>query len=301
MSAVLEPPALVTDAEVLENVRRHWSPSVDSVKHLPVGWGGHHWRAEVGGRATLFVTLDIPLPRHTPESLEGAYAAAAAVARDLDFVWPSLPTHDGRFTVPASWGTISVTQWLEGERPERSTPRLPEMLAALHAVAPPLQAPRWSTVVEPDLHRRLEERLDQDWSAPLGPRARDLFGEHLGDVARWSEEHTRLLDRVDASSGVLTQGEPGVHNQWRAEGRVWLIDWESLVVAPPERDLLTLVRGGAEVTHDPAMVRLFDLEWRLSEISSFADWLHGPHTDGADVRQALAGLRDELTRPHVGG
>jgi spectinomycin phosphotransferase len=46
---MLEPPDDVTDAEVLAAVRRHWAPEVDAVDHLPVGWGAHHWRADVDG------------------------------------------------------------------------------------------------------------------------------------------------------------------------------------------------------------------------------------------------------------
>jgi spectinomycin phosphotransferase len=91
-----------------------------------------------------------------------------------------------------------------------------------------------------------------------------------------------------------------VRNQWLARGRTWLIDWESLLLAPRERDLATLVHEGRDVEHDPQMVRLFDLEWRLSEIWSFAQWLQGPHTGDTDDHTALGGLTEELTRPHFG-
>lgn len=80
-------------------------------------------------------------------------------------------------------------------------------------------------------------------------------------------------------------------------GRTWLIDWESWLLAPRERDLATLVHG-RDVDHDPSMVRLFDLEWRLSEIWSFAQWLQGPHSGHTDDRIALGGLTTELTRSH---
>jgi len=69
-----------------------------------------------------------------------------------------------------------------------------------------------------------------------------------------------------------------------------LIDWESLRLAPRERDLATLVHAGVATDGDPAMIRLFDLEWRLSEVWSFARWLQGPHEGDADDRAALAGL-----------
>ena len=123
---------------------------------------------------------------------------------------------------------------------------------------------------------------------------------HLTHVGAWSREHTRVLARADPAAYVVTHGEPHVRNQWLARGRTWLIDWESLLVAPRERDLATLVHEGRDVDHNPAMVRLFDLEWRLSEIWSFAQWLQGPHAGDTDDHTALGGLTEELTRPHFG-
>jgi spectinomycin phosphotransferase len=144
----------------------------------------------------------------------------------------------------------------------------------------------------------LYDLLQQPWRAPLGPSARELVVDHLAQVGGWAREHARLCDLADPTSYVVTHGEPGVHNQWLARGRTWLLDWESLLLAPRERDLATMVHEGRDVDHDPSMVRLFDLEWRLSEIWSFAVWLQGPHIGDADDHAALGGLTDELTRPH---
>lgn len=291
-----ERPDDVSDTQVLDAVRRHWTPEVDVVEHLSVGWGGHHWRASVAGEPTLFVTLDPPTPRHTPASFEAAYASAAALG--LDFVWAPVPRVDGGFTVPIGERVLSVTRWLDGVRPSASVPELAGLLAQLHSTATPPAAPVWRTVVLPDLAPCLAELLERDWSAPLGPEARALVAGRLGDVRRWSAEHTELLSRADPATYVVTHGEPGVHNQWTADGRTYLIDWESLLLAPRERDLATLVHRGVPTDADPAMVRLFDLEWRLSEIWAFAEWLHAPHAGDADDHTALGGLTDELTRPH---
>lgn len=62
----------------------------------------------------------------------------------------------------------SVTGWLPGERPDRSVPEVSEMLARLHAVAPPPGAPVWTTVVDPALGDRLRGLLQQDWESLLG-------------------------------------------------------------------------------------------------------------------------------------
>jgi spectinomycin phosphotransferase len=44
------------------------------------------------------------------------------------------------------------------------------------------------------------------------------------------------------------------------------------------------------------MLDLFDLEWRLDEISQYAAWFAAPHTGSASDRVAMGGLLHELTR-----
>ncbi len=288
----------MSNESVRDALRRHWHPGVDEVEHLAVGWGAHHWRAQVAGEPALFVTLDPPSARHTAASIEGAYAAAAALG--LDFVWPSVPRLEGSFTLPLGERTLSVTRWLDGERPCSSAPDLPDLLGALHSAPIPATAPVWTTEVDPRLTDQLRDLLLAPWNGPLGAAARLVLSEHMIQLGGWVREHTMLVECADPSAYVVTHGEPGVHNQWRALGRTWLIDWESLRVAPRERDLATLEHAGLETDCDSAMIRLFDLEWRLSEVWSFARWLQGPHEGNADDRAALACLMEELTCPHFG-
>lgn len=295
---MLERPADVSDDSVLDALRLHWHPDVDEVEHLAVGWGAHHWQARVAGEPELFVTLDPPTIRHTPASIEGAYAAAAALG--LDFVWPSVQRLEGSFTLALGDRTVSVTRWLDGERPQSSTPDLPDLLGALHRAPVPEVTPVWKTEIDPRLADRLGDLLIGPWDSPLGAQAREALSNNMSDLDGWVREHSTLVLDVDPSAYVVTHGEPGVHNQWQAQGRTWLIDWESLRLGPRERDLATLVHDGVVTDGDPAMIRLFDLEWRLSEVWSFASWLQGPHRGDADDHAALAGLREELTRPHFG-
>ena len=60
-------------------------------------------------------------------------------------------------------------------------------------LTPPPGARTWSTEVEPLLGDRLRDLLQQDWSGPLGPAARELVVEHLSQVGGWAREHERLL------------------------------------------------------------------------------------------------------------
>jgi spectinomycin phosphotransferase len=79
------------------------------------------------------------------------------------------------------------------------------------------------------------------------------------------------------------------------QGR-YLLDWESLKLAPRERDLRELVDAGIPVGADPDMVEMFDLDWRLDEIDQYTAWFAGEHHGTEDDRIAFDGLVEELTR-----
>jgi spectinomycin phosphotransferase len=286
---VREPPPDVDDADVLAVVRDRWLPGADAVEHLPVGFGAWHWRASYAGEPRLFVTLDVLGVHHTADTLEATYAAAAALADDLDLVVASLPGPDGRFTAPLGAGAVSATPWIEGERPDGSATAW--LLDRLHAAAPPSSLPRWHPLVGPDLPERLAARTLGPWTAgPHGEEARHLLLTHLDDVAGWTADYLDLAASTDPATWVTTHGEPHVRNQLETARGVVLVDWESARLAPAERDLRWLTPA----TGDPDLLHMFALEWRLDEIAQYADWFEQPHTGTESDRVALGGLRSSL-------
>lgn len=294
-----EAPPHVTDAAVLAVVRDRWWPDAEEVVHLPVGFGAWHWRASAGGRHSLFITLDRMGAHHTADSLEAAYAGAAELAgRGLDFVVPSLPGPDGRLTAGFGAGALSATRWHDGESgdgsftsdQERETARL---LAVLHAEQPPEGLHRWHPVVGPDLPEVLAARTLTPWTAGShGETARHAIRARLDDVARWTADYLRLAASTDPATWVPTHGEPHTRNQLATADGPLLVDWESLRIAPRERDLRWLSGRG-----DPALVTMFELEWRLDEISQYADWFEARHAGSESDRVALGGLLHELAGP----
>ncbi|WP_151526228.1 phosphotransferase [Serinicoccus kebangsaanensis] len=288
-----EEPRGVTTEQVLDRVRDLWDPSVDALTHLPIGFGAWHWRADVTGEPRYFVTLDPPL-WHTAQTLEATYAAAARLAASLPAVHAGLATTEGRFTSPLAEGWLSCTPWVHGSRPDALGPDAVSAVRALHATPPPEGVVTWVPLVRPDLVEELDAWSTSPWdSGPHGEAARTAIRRQAADVARGLSAYLRLTHRLDPSSYVPTHGEPGLHNLWRADdGRLLLLDWETLRLAPRERDVLD---GYASlVPHDPDLLRLFRLEWQLGEVRSYADWLRGPHDDDGDTRTALGGLRHEL-------
>jgi spectinomycin phosphotransferase len=305
---VREPPPEVADLDVLTAVCHAWQVDVDAVEHLPVGFGAHHWAASRDGRPVLFVTLDQLGRRHSATSLESAYAGAAALAASgLEFVLASLRGAMGRFTVPFAGGALSCTPWRAGGvvgegadiDPALARPNA-AMLAQLHATAPPPAIPVWHPLVEPHFPERLTDRLNEPWpTGPYGEPARNALAARQRELRRWTARYVALAEQTSERPWVATHGEPHAGNQLWAENGVLLVDWESLALAPRERDLRPLVGSGYADLVDPdlAMLEMFDLEWRLDEIAQYADWFSSAHDGTASDAVAFGGLVAELDRP----
>jgi len=299
---VREPPLGVELGGVLSVVQGQVDGTVRRVEHLPVGFGAHHWIAYDDRGPRLFVTMDVLRPLDPPERLEAAYAGAAALhERGLEFVVASLPTITGSFTVPFAHGVLSCTPWRDGEPGgPLDVAWTTSALARLHAARAPAGLPRWRPLVGPDLAETTATLTTRQWGpGPYADRARDAVRRHLGDLTRWTARYHHLAEAAHDRGWVATHGEPGAHNQLLTdEGRL-LVDWESLQLAPAELDLRTLVDAGvgADTLHaDRTMLELFDLEWRLDEISQYAAWFAAPHTGSEDDDIAFGGLLEELER-----
>jgi spectinomycin phosphotransferase len=263
----------------------------------------------------LFVTLDGLGARHSASSLEQAYAAAAALAEDgLDFVLPPLPTRtDLSRTVPLGDGAVSVTWWVDGSsgrgdlRDDGEVRETAALLGRLHGARPPASLPAWRPLFDARLVDALTDRVAAPWDrGPFGEQAREAVTGHLDDVRRWTDRYLALTDEALAAqpSWVPTHGEPHTGNHLVAGTHRYLVDWESLKLAPRERDLDGLVASGGDwlssyggARPDARMLAMFDLEWRLDEIDQYSVWFAAPHTGSASDEVALAGLLEELARP----
>ncbi|WP_154794119.1 phosphotransferase [Occultella kanbiaonis] len=306
-----EAPPDLGDVDVVTLLRDAWELPAISAEHLPWGFGAWHWRATEAGGRRWFVTADRLSRPGRQEELEATYGAARELFdRGLAFVVPTVPTTAGPLTQRLGGYALSVTEWLEGERPTGELTGLGAeqtmtALAALHGEQPPSGIGVWNHALTDrgDLEG-LATTSEPQWSGgPLSGEARAQVRAHLARIPVWIARYdARVAAALATRAGwVATHGEPGPHNQIvTAQGRRW-VDWESLRVAPRERDLTDLARTAGripgDVAADPELLEMFDLRWRLDEIATFSAWLRGPHTGTESDRVALGGLVEELTRP----
>jgi hypothetical protein len=87
-------------------------------------------------------------------------------------------------------------------------------------------------------------------------------------------------------------------------GGLRLIDWDTALLAPPERDVWILAdadpdavahyEAATTMTLDPALLEHYRRTWQLTDVATFTATMRQPHEDTDDVRKALDNLRESL-------
>lgn len=317
-------PGELSDADIVRCLADGWGVKVSTVEWVPVGFGSYHWQA-LGDEERWFVSVDDLDARHRDESetrLDAfrRLAAALTVARSLrdaglDFVVAPTVALSGEIVHPindryvaALYDYVDGESHLWGAYPTR-TDRLAvlDRIVAVHT-SPPARVPM---AIRDDLAIPGRDRLDlllagddSPWGpGPYAEPARALLHDHrdaLGRVlARYDDlvgEVTRYPERM-----VITHGEPHRGNTINTVDGVALIDWDTALLAPPERDLWALIDEDARIEAfytertgvmlDAAALGLYRLWWDLCEISLFTAEFRAPHTDTEDTRVAWAALQ----------
>ena len=103
-----------------------------------------------------------------------------------------------------------------------------------------------------------------------------------------------LADRLAADARtrdrgfVVTHGEPHAANVIRSGDRQLLVDWDTVALGPPERDLWmvdardTYERASGRPLDDAAL-DFFRLTWDLKDIAEYLNVLRGPHRENEDT------------------
>jgi thiamine kinase-like enzyme len=138
--------------------------------------------------------------------------------------------------------------------------QLLDMLIRLHACTPLVGGMARRVRVEVDHRDTLEKALRgmaiHPTGGPLTGQARKQLAAHTTAVERVLADFDRLgYDMAKrAAPLVLSHGEPHPGNVLACDGRLLLLDWDTVGLAPPERDLWWLSSSDAvdAMAHDSA-------------------------------------------------
>ncbi|MEU5978316.1 phosphotransferase [Streptomyces sp. NPDC047315] len=309
-----------------------WEIDAADLAYAPVGFGDYHWTAKdtTGGR--WFVTLsDLTDKNHCGIGADAAWQGlrramdTAVRLKDRDglgfedggFVLAPLSTADGRSVRRLgeryALSVFPYASGSSGDFGQRLAPseraRTLETLAALHAVHPPAV----TRVIPPQLSAR--ERLEENLAAVAGPwsggpwsePAREATIRHAAGLRRRLDEFDALRAEVSGRGAalVVTHGEPHPGNLLWHRGRQLLLDWDTVGLAVPERDLWLVADGPDDLARyeeltgrapDPSALALYRLRWDLEDVDAFLGWFRSPHAATPDLEQAWDGFLDTVRR-----
>ena len=186
-----------------------------------------------------------------------------------------------------------------------------DLLARVHASAPPACVP----APPPRLPTRAAltgavRALGRPWhTGPYGEQARAVLAEHTGTLARRLAGFDETARQLDQLPTVVTHGEPHPGNLIRQPDRLRLIDWDTVALGVPERDLWLAAVDDADLDRyaeatghrpDRTLLRWYRLRWGLDDVGACLAALRAPHEATDDVALHLSALRDTLAELATG-
>lgn len=310
---------------------RAFGISTASSSYAPLGFGDYHWHITGDDGRRWFATVsDL---EHKEFCGEDAASALRGLRRAMDtavhlreqgglrFVVAPVTTADGDALVALDPRyALTVFPHVPGRPGEFGQKLTSEerdqvlgLLARLHSETPPTSAP--ATDPEPaglrGVHTALAE-LSGTWTGgPFSEPARELLAEHGATLRQRLSEFGELVTRVrgQAAPLVVTHGEPHPGNLILGEDGYLLVDWDTVGLAVPERDLSlisddpTALARYTELTGrtpDQAALALYRLRWSLLDVAEFVEWFRGEHRRTSDTEGAWRGFTETLDHLSTG-
>ena len=308
---MLTPPDALPEAALITALGRWWGMTVASAEYRPVGWGSHHWAVTDAAGSRWFVTADElenkrVSEREPVDAAFGRLRASLAAATDLRdsgaaFVVAPVLTPDGEPVVRVNhtFG-VAVYPLLDGQSFDwgefcSAEDRLGvlRLVTAVHTA--PAAARRRAPVDDFAVPHRdavgaaFDPANDAAGCGPYALRTSLLVRRHAVPIRELLGRYDGLVARARPRAGraVLTHGEPHPGNTMLTAGGWVLIDWDTVLVAQPERDLWLIDPGDGTmldayasatgVTPAPDLVEAFRLRWDIADIAAGVSRFRRPH------------------------
>jgi spectinomycin phosphotransferase len=313
-------PESLDDRSVVDGLREGWDFAASVTEYAPLGGGSYHWvAADDTGRRRFATVDDLARKAWLGDTCDAAFDGlrrafdTALALRDagLQFVVAPIATRTGAsLTRLDPRYAMSLFPFLDGEpghfeRYEDDDHRgeVVAMLTELHAAA---VATVPSTVGFGLPGRELLEAaladLDEVWTGgPLSEPARRAVGNVASELVELMTLADGLATTAQRRAGdwVVTHGEPHGGNTVRTSEGWALVDWDTVALGPPERDLWMLADRDRELYReltgtevDQTAIDFFRLTWDLKDLAEYLDVLRSPHEENADTSRHYQSLVD---------
>jgi spectinomycin phosphotransferase/16S rRNA (guanine(1405)-N(7))-methyltransferase len=297
---------------------------VASVAYRAVGFGSHHWAVTDPTGGGWFATVDdLEVKRRfATDSLDRAYgqlrtaldAARALRATGAAFVVAPVPTAGGEPLVRLTDRyAAAMYPMVDGQSFEfggfadaEHRDAVQKMVVAVHRAPESVRrraAEDDFAVPHRDALDAAVRGVEPPACGPYAAQTAGLVADDADRIERLLARYDELAARADRRRAVLTHGEPHGANTLRTADGWRLIDWDTTLVAPPERDLwvlggdLTAYTRQTGIAVLPDLLEMYRLRWDIADIAVVVDRFRRPHTgdpnDDAEwnvLREVVGGI-----------
>ena len=324
---MLTPPDGLSEELLVSVLARHWGLEAAAISYRAVGFGSHHWEVTDAAGERWFLTADELLTRRmsvdeppevTVGRLRHALAAAAGLrAEGHRFVVAPVPSGSGEPAVLAGDAfAVALYPFVAGQSFEWGEfcgeEHRQAVLGLVIGVHTAPQAVRAHALTD-DYAVAHRDELDvvlaraPDGPAETGPYSgpvRRLVGANTAAIGLMLSRYDELAARATAmpARAVLTHGEPHPGNTMLTRDGWRLIDWDTALAAPPERDLWMLDPGDGSVLGTyaaatgvrplPALLELYRVRWDVADLAIDVSRFCRPHKGTAEDDQCWQLLCD---------
>lgn len=298
------PPHDLPDVEVSVAVAAQWSIVAKTIDYPPVGFGSHHWfLTEPSGRR-WFVTADaVTDSAERLAELTAALTTAHALHHrcGLEFVVAPRQGIDDQLLSITGRYAVAVYPYLERATDAPADPQqMLTMITALHATT--AEVGDLATVDDLSIRDRstleamLADRGTLHDSGPFAANFANLVREYRQPIRAALASHDAVASTLGAERGnwVITHGEPKANNTMITASGPVLVDWDTVQLAPPARDLW--MTGSADTyasitgrNVSTEQLEFYRLRWDLKDLCGSADWFTRPHRHTTETELAWEG------------
>lgn len=323
-------PDELTDDVIASVLEAAWGLTRARSDYLPIGFDSHHWAVRTDTDERWFLTVDdLAAKRHRPAEPLGRprqrLDAALRTARHLRdgglrFVVAPRTTSSGDVlaSLPPHF-EAALYPWVDGRShafgeyaSEEHRLEVVELLATLHGVdlstLPDADDDDFEVPNRDELLHAIDD-VGRRWdTGPFGDLARGLLRDHAREVEALLHRYDQLVESARGARRVITHGEPHAANTISTATGCVLIDWDTVRIAPPERDLWMVLDDGATMSAVyeartgtkplAARLELYRLLWDLTEIAGYTAFFRAPHSDTADAVESWKNLAEYLDIAH---
>jgi len=313
---MIEPPRGLSTAAIVARVRERYGVDVADATFLPVGNDSSAWSYRVNGRGRWFLKVF-----GRPIDAAAIEVPRFLAANGIDHLLPSISTVDGQVADAGEPFSFALFPFVDarpggeagltpGDRRE-----LGRFLRAVHATDPDdrLQAllRRERFMVRDEAYI---ERVGGELDTAEPPDA--IAGALL---ARWREHRDTIVHTLGRARELAAYGRSAhrplviCHADFHAwnvlvetSGAIHIVDWDEVVYAPRERDLMFVsgdiadidpagadfYAGYGEVAIDRALIAYYRFDWVLQELADYHRRVFDPALGEETRVEALAYFED---------